>query len=77
MKATAVKVLHEEPVGRCCVCNKPVTGFYGRWGNSGTCSRVCEAIQSERRKEVYREKVDGSSVSVGGTYGASPSPIPP
>lgn len=34
---------------RCMICNKPVDGFYGRWGMTGTCSRACEAIQEQKK----------------------------
>ena len=27
----------------CCLCGNPITqGYYGRWGNGGTCSKTCE-----------------------------------
>ena len=44
----------ERVVGLCCVCQKPVTGFYGRWADSGTCSRPCEIVQEAKPK--YPEK---------------------
>ena len=36
----------ETVVGLCCVCSKPVGGFYGRWGDGGTCSGKCEKAQA-------------------------------
>lgn len=32
-------------VGMCCVCGKPVRGFYGRWGDGGTCNGTCEKVK--------------------------------
>ena len=38
-------------VGLCVTCEKPCKGgFYGRWGNSGTCSKKCEQVEEERPK---------------------------
>ena len=35
----------------CCVCGKPITdGYFGRWGNGGACSKVCDAIQEAKPK---------------------------
>lgn len=32
----------------CCVCNEPVnTGYYGRWGEGGTCSKKCETKRED------------------------------
>lgn len=36
--------------GLCCVCEKPVPMWYGRWGDGGSCSRKCEAIQEAKPK---------------------------
>lgn len=33
---------------KCCVCDKAVEGFYGRWGSGGTCSRACERIEEAK-----------------------------
>lgn len=30
----------------CMVCEKACDGYYGHWGNVGTCSRSCEHTQS-------------------------------
>lgn len=36
---------------KCCVCKKPITnGFYGVWGNTGTCSRKCEEVKENQPK---------------------------
>jgi hypothetical protein len=35
----------------CMVCGKRlVYGYYGRWGDSGTCSRKCESEQETRHE---------------------------
>lgn len=48
-------------VGLCLICDKPVKGgFYGNWGNSGTCSKSCETIQEAKPK--YPEKGEGNAV---------------
>ena len=36
----------KQPV--CMICNKTCLGFYGRWGNVGTCSKAHEKIQAEK-----------------------------
>lgn len=38
----------ESVVGLCCICQKRVNGFYGRWGNTGTCSSKCEREQEAK-----------------------------
>jgi len=43
--AEAKKLLYN-----CMICGKPIEGFYGRWGNVGTCSRKCEVIQEGKPK---------------------------
>lgn len=46
-----VQEQHKETVvGLCCICNKPVGGFYGRWGDGGTCSKKCEKEQAQKPK---------------------------
>ena len=40
----------ESVVGLCIVCDKPTSGWYGRWGNLGTCSKKCEQIQEAKPK---------------------------
>ncbi len=35
---------------KCCVCGKPMELPYGRWGDGGTCSRVCERVQEAKPK---------------------------
>lgn len=33
----------------CCVCNKPILeGYYGAWGDGGTCSKKCELVQETK-----------------------------
>lgn len=51
----------ESVVGLCCVCQKKVTGgFYGRWGDGGTCQKACETIQEAKpRYRPPQEKTDG------------------
>lgn len=34
--------VNEFPMVRCMCCKKEIQAFYGRWGNSGTCSAACE-----------------------------------
>jgi hypothetical protein len=32
----------------CCVCQKVISmGYYGRWGNGGTCSKKCELVKQD------------------------------
>ena len=39
----------------CLVCGKrPQFGYYGRWGDTGTCSRKCEATQQEKKDDEHR-----------------------
>lgn len=44
-------------VGLCIICEKPARGWYGRWGDLGSCSKKCEAIQETKPK--YQQKGDG------------------
>ena len=44
------KEYEETVAGLCCVCSKPVSGFYGRWGDGGTCSGKCERIKASEEK---------------------------
>jgi len=37
-------------VGLCIICQKPTSGWYGRWGNLGTCSKKCELVQEDLPK---------------------------
>lgn len=38
-------------VGLCCICEKPVMGWYGAWnGIGGTCSKKCEQVQEAKPK---------------------------
>jgi len=46
----------ESVVGLCCICSKPVPGFYGRWGDGGTCSRPCEVIREAQPKYPGHEE---------------------
>ncbi len=32
----------------CCVCKRECEGYYGRWGNSGTCDSACEKVQAAK-----------------------------
>lgn len=42
----------------CCNCGKKITdGYYGRWNESGTCSKTCEKVQEEKPR--YAKKGDG------------------
>lgn len=40
----------EAVVGLCCVCHKPVPGWYGAWEEGGTCSGKCERIREAQPK---------------------------
>lgn len=51
------KKLHElqedytpAPQMTCCVCGKSMELPYGRWGNGGTCNRVCEKTKEAEPK---------------------------
>lgn len=48
VKATQVQAVQIEEIHTCVICNRPVKGYYGRWGNTGTCSKVCENEQAHR-----------------------------
>lgn len=37
-------------VGLCIICSKPVPGYYGCWGNGGTCNKYCEDKQESKPK---------------------------
>lgn len=50
----------ETVVGLCVVCQKPTQGWYGRWGNLGTCSKKCELIQEAIPK--YPRQGEGNAV---------------
>ena len=34
----------------CCICKRECEGYYGRWGNSGTCDSACEVEQAAKPK---------------------------
>lgn len=58
----------EKVVGLCCICEKPVNGFYGRWGDGGTCSGKCERIREAQPKypdhpEIYNQGDKDESIS--------------
>lgn len=54
MKANQVKAPPEKVVLQpCCVCNKPVSAFYGTWGKSGTCSKACELEQEKKARFFF------------------------
>lgn len=40
----------EKVVGLCCICSKPVPGFYGMWQEGGTCSKKCEQVREDKPK---------------------------
>ena len=46
-------------VGLCIVCEKPTSGWYGRWGNHGTCSKKCEVVQEAIPKYLKKGEGDG------------------
>lgn len=35
---------------RCMVCDKPIEGFYARFGDQGTCNRTCMKVQDAKPK---------------------------
>lgn len=35
---------------KCMTCNKPIEGFYARFGNTGTCSRMCMEVENKKPK---------------------------
>lgn len=37
-------------VGLCCICQKPCRGWYGRWGDVGTCNSKCEKEKASQPK---------------------------
>lgn len=38
----------------CLVCHGPVdTGYYGRWGNGGVCSKKCNTVQEDVQKPEH------------------------
>lgn len=40
----------------CCVCGGHIGyGYYGRWGDSGTCSRACEKAQQQKHDGEIHE----------------------
>lgn len=40
----------------CMICHNKMRGPYGRWGNDGgTCSKVCNDIQTQRFKEKLHD----------------------
>ena len=54
MKANQIKANPEKEVAvPCIVCMKPTTNFYGRWGNSGTCSKKCEQEQEKKSNYIF------------------------
>lgn len=54
-KQQQVKLL---PVVHCMVCGKAILGYYGRWGNSGTCSRSCENEAEAAFRQTVFQKSD-------------------
>ena len=41
----------------CCVCGEKIDyGFFGRWGDGGTCSRHCEVTQQAKPKDFGEPK---------------------
>jgi predicted nucleic acid-binding Zn ribbon protein len=59
MKATQVTKPTEVQQHRTCiVCTSTIIrGYYGRWGDSGTCSRKCEKTQEELYNERWRAPI--------------------
>jgi len=45
-KEEGVKII--QPV--CMICHNPCLGYYGRWGDSGTCSKACER-EAEKQQD--------------------------
>jgi hypothetical protein len=39
-----------EKLYTCLICEKEIDGYYGRWGDFGTCGRVCEGVQAAKPK---------------------------
>lgn len=48
-------------VGLCVICQKPTSGWYGRWGNLGTCSKKCELVQ-EALPKYQQPQGEGNAV---------------
>jgi hypothetical protein len=48
----------DKVVGLCCVCEKPVPGFYGMWQEGGTCSKKCEQEREKQPKHVGHSEED-------------------
>ena len=41
----------------CCLCGIPIQqGYYGRYGNGGTCSKACETKMSAKPKDFGEPK---------------------
>lgn len=54
MKANQVKPVQEKEQALPCIqCGKPTNTWYGRWGNSGTCSRPCEEHYAMRQRSIF------------------------
>lgn len=40
----------------CCICSKVITtGYFGRWGDGGTCTAKCEGIRQDM--QLYLREV--------------------
>ena len=46
------------PKWHCLICQKPVEGFYGAWGSTGTCSAKCERVQEKIPRFPTTEQVN-------------------
>lgn len=41
----------------CCLCGNPIKqGYYGRYGNGGTCSKACEKVMELKPKDFGEPK---------------------
>ena len=43
---------------KCMTCYKPIEGFYARFGNTGTCSRMCMLVENKKPKYPGHEESD-------------------
>lgn len=55
MKATKVKAIESaQQKYVCVVCEKTVFNYYGRWGNTGTCSKSCEEKHEAKVSKLFK-----------------------
>ena len=69
MKATTVVQTEKMEEKPCVICEKMVTGFYGRWGNTGTCSKKCEIEQARKVGAIHAEYIVRLEAHRGATRG--------